>query len=89
MHIDARRNPTRWIPTRIDVASPAPCTVLVKKIDGLRVGFHSVAAAEPHQDLFDPLTWSMLFPHPSSSSPRDSAATEFAFLRRTVGSTAV
>ncbi|EYC21042.1 hypothetical protein Y032_0020g198 [Ancylostoma ceylanicum] len=54
--------------------------VLVKKLDGLRVRFHSVAAAQSQRDLFDPLTWSTLSPQPSSRYCRDSAGTKSVYL---------
>ncbi|EYB91621.1 hypothetical protein Y032_0204g1900 [Ancylostoma ceylanicum] len=53
---------------------------LFEKIDGLSVRFHSVAAAESRRDLLDPLTWSMLSPHPSPRSRSGSAVTESVYL---------
>ncbi|EYB93028.1 hypothetical protein Y032_0187g1125 [Ancylostoma ceylanicum] len=41
--------------------------------------FRSVAVAESRWDLIDPLTWSMLFPHPSHKTSYDSAVTEFVY----------
>ncbi|EYC25334.1 hypothetical protein Y032_0012g1830 [Ancylostoma ceylanicum] len=46
-------------------------TVFVRKIDGLRVRFLSVAAAGSRRDLLDSLYWSMVSPHPSFRFRRD------------------
>ncbi|EYC42593.1 hypothetical protein Y032_0526g2955 [Ancylostoma ceylanicum] len=50
--------------------------ILVEKIDGLRVRFLSVAAAESLRDLLDPLSWGMLSPHSSFRFRRDSAVAQ-------------
>ncbi|EYC23418.1 hypothetical protein Y032_0015g2638 [Ancylostoma ceylanicum] len=47
---------------------------------GLRVRFLIVAAAESRWDLLDPLTWSMLSPHPSFRSRRDGADAQSVYL---------
>ncbi|EYB88930.1 hypothetical protein Y032_0239g3313 [Ancylostoma ceylanicum] len=55
------------------------CSVLLKKIDVLRVRFLSVAAAVSRRDLLDP-TWSMLTPHPSFRCRRDGADAQSVYL---------
>ncbi|EYC38730.1 hypothetical protein Y032_0699g1626 [Ancylostoma ceylanicum] len=55
-------------------------TVLVKKLDGLRVRFLGVAAAESRRDLLDPPTLSMLSPHPSFRFRRDGAVAQSVYL---------
>ncbi|EYC13687.1 hypothetical protein Y032_0043g866 [Ancylostoma ceylanicum] len=55
-------------------------TVLLKKKDGLRVRFLSIAAAESLRDLLDPLTSGMLSPYPSFRFRRDGAVAQSVYL---------
>ncbi|EYC31353.1 hypothetical protein Y032_0004g2110 [Ancylostoma ceylanicum] len=50
----------------------SPC----RKVDGLRVRFHGVAAAESRRDLLDSPTWSILSTPLSPKSRNGSAASE-------------
>ncbi|EYC20264.1 hypothetical protein Y032_0022g539 [Ancylostoma ceylanicum] len=54
-------------------------TLLLKKIDGLRVLFLSAAAAESRRDLLDPLTWGILSSHTSFRSC-NGAVTQSVYL---------
>ncbi|EYB99693.1 hypothetical protein Y032_0120g890 [Ancylostoma ceylanicum] len=54
----------------------SPC----QKVDGLRVRFHGVAAAESRRDLLDSPTWSILSPPLSPKSRNGSAASESVYL---------
>ncbi|EYC34013.1 hypothetical protein Y032_0001g2 [Ancylostoma ceylanicum] len=56
------------------------CTVLVKKIDGLRVRFHGVAAPELRWDLLDPLTCSILSAHLLFRSRRECVFMQSVYL---------
>ncbi|EYC01053.1 hypothetical protein Y032_0111g265 [Ancylostoma ceylanicum] len=64
-----------------------PCTVLLKKIDGLRVRFLSVTVAESRRDLLDlsRRACSLRIPR-SGSVAMVQSRNQSIFLRRTIGS---